>query len=301
MRQRITVNPDTDPAWADLIANTEFDSLFASPLWIRAVASSYGLEPRADLLLEGGRPRAGIAYATLNDARGERTIAFPFADYCDPVAENLETWHELIEPIVARGSPISVKVLRSSVPLGDERFVEVRKLHWHRTAIAADEDEQWGRLGGSARRNIAKARGKDLAITCSRSLGDLRAFYEMHTGVRKRKYRLLPQPWRFFEELHQAFGAGIHVLLARQGDEVAGGVVLVEWGDTLYYKFNASNPAHLEFRPNDLLAWETLRLAQKLGLRWVDWGVSDDDQPGLIRYKEKFASERHDAKASNRV
>ena len=44
-------------------------------------------------------------------------------------------------------------------------------------------------------------------------------------------------------------------------------------------------------RPNELLAWECLRLGQEWGCRRFDWGVSDLDQPGLVRYKRKYATE----------
>ncbi|MEZ4501053.1 MAG: GNAT family N-acetyltransferase [Dehalococcoidia bacterium] len=293
--ERRVINPATDAAWSELVCGAGQDSLFVAPPWFRAVANSYDLEPRADLILEDGRPTAGIAYAEIDDPRGKRIVSFPFADYCDPVAASPDAWATLIEPLVASGAPVSVKVLECEAPLHDERFEATRALFWHRTAIAADEDAQWSQLGGTARRNISKARGNALEIERRSDLEALRAFYELHTGVRKHKYRLLPQPWRFFEELHRQFGERLQVLLARNGDEVAGGVVLFAWGDTLYYKFNASDPAHLEHRPNDLLAWETINLARALGLQWLDWGVSDDDQPGLIRYKQKFATEERHA------
>ena len=44
-------------------------------------------------------------------------------------------------------------------------------------------------------------------------------------------------------------------------------------------------------RPNELLAWESFKLARSRGCRYYDWGVSDLDQPGLVAYKRKLASE----------
>ncbi|MGH4023638.1 MAG: GNAT family N-acetyltransferase, partial [Pseudonocardiaceae bacterium] len=63
------------------------------------------------------------------------------------------------------------------------------------------------------------------------------------------------------------------------------------WGDTLYYKFGASQPEHLSLRPNDAIFWAGLRWAVARGLRWLDWGLSDVDQPGLVAYKRKWATE----------
>lgn len=60
-------------------------------------------------------------------------------------------------------------------------------------------------------------------------------------------------------------------------------------GDTLYYKFNAS--VDPQFSANDLLAWQGIRLGRRRGLTRLDFGLSDVAQPGLIRYKRKYATE----------
>ena len=70
-----------------------------------------------------------------------------------------------------------------------------------------------------------------------------------------------------------------------------GGVLYLRWKDTLYYKFNASDPSWLEFRPNDFLVWEGIKMARDQGLRLFDFGLSDYEQEGLVRYKRKYASE----------
>jgi len=64
--------------------------------------------------------------------------------------------------------------------------------------------------------------------------------------------------------------------------------VFLECGDTLYYKFNAS--VERDGCPNDLLVWEGIRIGQRRGLKLFDFGASDLDQPGLLRYKRKFAT-----------
>jgi hypothetical protein len=76
-----------------------------------------------------------------------------------------------------------------------------------------------------------------------------------------------------------------------EGNPIAG-VFFLEWGDTLYYKFNASLDSRLY--PNDLLAWEGIRLGCRRGLALLDFGLSDLAQPGLIRYKRKYASQECD-------
>jgi hypothetical protein len=74
-------------------------------------------------------------------------------------------------------------------------------------------------------------------------------------------------------------------------DEMIGGTLFLEWKTGLYYKFNASAAEQLSFRPNDLLIWHGIRYAKARGFTHLDFGLSDWDQEGLIRFKRKFASE----------
>jgi CelD/BcsL family acetyltransferase involved in cellulose biosynthesis len=80
-------------------------------------------------------------------------------------------------------------------------------------------------------------------------------------------------------------------MLAEYENEFVGGVLFLEWKNKLYYKFNASNPEYLSLRPNDLVIWEGIKYAKLKGLELLDFGISDWDQEGLIRYKKKYATE----------
>jgi CelD/BcsL family acetyltransferase involved in cellulose biosynthesis len=122
---------------------------------------------------------------------------------------------------------------------------------------------------------------------------DMRTFYDLHLRVRKYKYGLLAQPYRFFHSIWEQFLAPGHgvLLLASVGDRVVSGVVFLEWQGVLYYKFNASHLDHLAARPNDRVLWEGIRYARERGLQRVDFGLTDADQDGLVRYKRKYATE----------
>jgi CelD/BcsL family acetyltransferase involved in cellulose biosynthesis len=110
--------------------------------------------------------------------------------------------------------------------------------------------------------------------------------------LRKYKYRLLAQPIEFFERIWEIFApqeGAITLLADIDGTPIAGGLFLV-WGDTMYYKFGASLAEYLPLRPNDALFWAAIQCAADRGLRAVDWGLSDLDQPGLVKFKRKWAS-----------
>jgi lipid II:glycine glycyltransferase (peptidoglycan interpeptide bridge formation enzyme) len=154
-------------------------------------------------------------------------------------------------------------------------------------------DLLWQGLHDSSKRAIKKAQRDSVVVRIAQSEKELRTFFDMHLRIRKHKYRLLAQPYSFFENIWRHFvetGNGALMLAVHQ-DTVIGGTFFLEWNDTLYYKFNASLPTHLDHRPNDLLIWEGMQYGKAKGYKFLDVGLSDWDEEGLVRYKRKFATE----------
>ena len=80
---------------------------------------------------------------------------------------------------------------------------------------------------------------------------------------------------------------------AMLGDRLVAATMFLRWGDTLYYKFNAS--ASMPWRCGRTICWSgpASRSRARSAAAALDLGPSDDDQPGLIRFKRKFgAAER---------
>ncbi|MEO1064757.1 MAG: GNAT family N-acetyltransferase [Actinomycetota bacterium] len=288
----VDVDPLTDPRWAALAA-TEGASVFTSPPWLRALAATYpNLRLRARLRVGAdGAAVAGAAYAVVDDALGARRVALPFSDFADPLGSDAHVT-ALVDSLVAEGQPVRFRTLHRHDAVGAADVAEGGEAAWHAIGVTEDEDELWSSLRGSARRNIKAARREDLEVEIATGEEGVHRFYDLHTLVRTAKYRLLPQPRDFFAELWREFAPddAIRVLLARHEGRDIGGILLLDWGDTSFYKFNASLADQLHRRPNDLLLWTAMTEAAARGLRWVDLGVSDLDQEGLVRYKAKFAS-----------
>jgi CelD/BcsL family acetyltransferase involved in cellulose biosynthesis len=266
-------------------------SLFGSRSWIEALSATYGVQVQASILQRGGSTTAAILFCEIDDLRGRRVISLPFSDYVDPLVDDEEDWNRLVAPLLDKGVPVRFRSLRSAVPLTDRRFTRSGTALWHATDLTRPEDEIWSGLQNSARQNIRKAQRHGVVVRQGRTLDDLRIFYRMHCHVRKSKYRLFAQPFSFFENLHAAFAPDdrIFVVLAEIDGAAVGGILFLVHGDTLYYKFNASTEAIL--RPNDLLVWTGMQLGRARGLSRLDFGLSDPGQPGLVRFKQKFATE----------
>jgi CelD/BcsL family acetyltransferase involved in cellulose biosynthesis len=285
------VTSEQDAVWGAAAAHP-MGGLFSSAPWTRAVARTYGFEVSATVRnADGAGADAALLFARVSDLRGERIVCGPFSDYCDPLAGDAEAWRELVAPLLAMRLPVTLRCLRSSWPAQDARFTVSGRAAWHGVDLDRTEEDIWHGLDGPARRDVRKAQRLGVTIREGSTIEELKAFFDMHCQVRKTKYRLLPQPFAFFESLLGAFSpeGRLVVLLAEQDGAVVAGSVFLIWGDTLYYKFSASLDRRAN--PNDLIVWEGIRLGRSRGLRRFDFGASDYDQPGLVKFKRKFATE----------
>jgi CelD/BcsL family acetyltransferase involved in cellulose biosynthesis len=288
----LCVDPRTDPLWLQLVEQLP-SRVFHSPGWIQVLSDTYEFEPRAYVLLDDrGWPQAGIPFCRVSDLFGDRIVSLPFSDYCDPLVSDAHEWRILIDQLLQERCPVVLRCLHNDVPLTDERFTLNKQAKWHGLDLRPELDSLWSAMHDSTHRAIKKSQRAGIVIRAAQSEEELRTFFDMHLRVRKHKYNLLAQPFRFFENIWRRFVDQQHgfILLALYGDKIVAGDFFLEWKDTLYYKFNASLPGDLSHRPNDLLIWEAIRYGKSRGFACLDLGLSDWDQDGLIRYKRKFGT-----------
>ncbi len=293
--QVLEIDPCDDPRWERLVQGSPHASLFHSTRWLEVLRRSYGFAVRATVLVEpDGELSGGAPHVLLSDARGLRIASLPFSDFCDPLTADEASWAALAQALVHKRVPASFRCLHNETALGGESFAPVKQAMWHGVDLTRSVDEMWESVHANGRRAIRKARNQGVELFRAETKADLREFYELHRGIRTRKYRMLAQPYCFFENIWDEFlarGAGFLLLARHEGAVIAGGMYL-QYGDTIYYKFNASSRDQLQVRPNDLIIWEGMRLAkEELNCRKFDFGLSDADQEGLLRYKRKFATE----------
>lgn len=289
----VVVDPTTDARWARLVTEVPSD-VFHSPGWLRALSETYELPLEARVLIdEADDPVAGFVYSEIVDIMDPRIVSLPFSDFCDPLVATTAQWNAVTRGVIEEGNRVHMRCLHSDIPLAERRLSKAGQARWHAIDLARPYDEIWNGIDSSARRSVRKARKEQVEIRVGDGIDDVRAFFELHLRVRKHKYGLLAQPWRFFESIWDNLlsrDAGV-LLLAIKDGRLLGGVLFLEWNGTLYYKFNASDSDQLGVRPNDLVIWEGIEHGLSRGLRRFDFGLSDWDQEGLLRYKRKYATE----------
>ena len=225
---------------------------------------------------------------------GNRTVTLPFSDYCDPLVSDLDSWRCLTEALLASGDPMVVRCVHCDVPLADPRFSTFKRAKWHGLDLAPDLDALWGALDRKCRHDIKHAQRVGVTVRWATESSDLRAFFEMHLAVRKYKYGMLAQPFAFFENIWRRFverGEG-YLLLSTYDDKVVGGVLLLRWEEHAGSQIQcvrARRPRPSAERP-DGVGIDQPR--QSSGCARFDFGLSDWDQEGLVRFKRKFSGTR---------
>jgi CelD/BcsL family acetyltransferase involved in cellulose biosynthesis len=288
----VAVDPRSDPRWRELAA-TPGASLFTSPPWIAAICGTYDLVPEGRVLVgEDGRCVDGLAWVRVRDARGDRLSSLPFSDRAEPFGGDAADWYALVSDAVASGLPLTVRSLDHAPVARDPRFRLVGEAAWHGLPLSGPLEEVHARASAGTRRNVRAAASNGVRTVAAADLGSLRCLHRLHVGLRKRKYRMLAQPLALFERIWSEFAPrdGVLTVLARADDRPIAAALYLVWNDVLYYKFGASVPEELPRRPNEAIHWAAIRWAKERDLRLLDWGLSDLDQPGLLRFKRKWGS-----------
>jgi CelD/BcsL family acetyltransferase involved in cellulose biosynthesis len=288
----VAVDPRSDPRWRDLTAGPG-GSLFTSPPWLTTFGEAYGFEPSGRVLVDpAGTAVAGFAWTDVDDLRGARRLALPFSDRADPVVADSGAWAAVSGDALAEDLPFQLRCLDTSPAAEDPRLTVTDEAAWHETDLQRSLDELHSALRPPTRRNISRAERAGVQVELSSDVDAVVEYHALHVLLRRSKYRLLAQSRDFFEQLHKAFSPsdGIRTALATVGGRPVAGAVYLVWQDTVYYKFGASLAEYLPLRPNDAIHWAVITWAHARGLRALDWGLSDLDQPGLCAYKRNWAS-----------
>jgi CelD/BcsL family acetyltransferase involved in cellulose biosynthesis len=271
-----------DERWLSFVRANPDLTLFQSPRWCSVIEKTYGFATNVLLALEGDAVLGGMPFAHIEDFRGARRVAFPFADNVEPLPDSLwpafETW------IAADAVPWTIRSRVQPTQLAAQ-FKEAATHHV--LALPATVEETQALYHFKHVQNLKQAAKAGLTHRRLHGLDGVDAFYQLHSNVRKTKHGLLPQPYAFFRHIYdEFFPEDGFVLVAEHERRIVSAMLFIGCGSTLYYKFSASALDALLVRPNHFLITKAIEEGIALGFKQVDLGISDTE--GLIRFKERI-------------
>ena len=271
-------------------------NLFSSPAWIRVVMRAYGANVFVKYIERDGKVDAYVFYTVVKNFLEWKVCVLSYCDYCDAHISSVEDWRAIFSELKQEYPKfrIVVRSLRDEVARQSGCFEELSHEYFHLLDISSSVDALWKNLKGVFRNQVRQAVRRGLTV---RPLfrQELHAFFMMHVRLRKQKYGIFAQPYRFFEIVWEEFMAkdkGFILGAFAPDGRLIGGTMYLVCGETLYYKINTSTLDALEYRSNNLLLWEGIRMARERGLKFVDLGSSGLKQDGLVAFKDSTGAKR---------
>jgi hypothetical protein len=274
------------------------DNLFSSAEWIRVLVQAYRAKVFVKYLARDGNDQvdAYVFYTVVRNFLEWKVCVLSYCDYCDAHISSPEDW-QLIFRALQEEFPkyrIVVRSLRDEAARQSGCFKVLSQEYFHHLDLAPDVDTLWKDLKGVFRNQVRQATKRGLvARVCSYE--ELRDFYRLHVRLRKYKYGIFAQPYSFFHAIWEEFiakGNGFLLGAFLPDGRMIGATMYLVCGDTLYYKINTSSLDALEYRSNNLLLWEGIRLAKERGLKFLDMGSSGLHQEGLVAFKDATNAKR---------
>jgi CelD/BcsL family acetyltransferase involved in cellulose biosynthesis len=284
----------SDPQWLAFVRSHPAATTFHHPQWLELLAAVYGYRPLVLTLRDADN--SIVAGTPLLEVRswltGRRFISLPFTDYCPPLARDPASlaglasaltrwWRDAGEPRVE---------IRGAVP-ASYGFHPVQVGVRHVLALEPDVLQVRARFRKSSSRMIRQAQREGVEVAQIRSPDGLDPFYRLHCMTRRR-LGVPVQPRRFFVALWRSIierEMGFLLLAHRAGRPIAG-MLFLSWNRNLIYKYSASDPAHVQFRPNNLLLGAAIEWGCQNGYRTLDFGKTEITQHGLRAFKSGWGA-----------
>jgi hypothetical protein len=293
----LTISRSADPPgdW-DPYARAK-GTFYHLPPWVECLRDIYRLRLECYSARADGKLRGLLAVAEVPALLGpRRLVSLPFSYAAGPLAEDGVTADALASAVreTARDDRIRRVELKSrgEFPPGSGFH---RTSHYTAYEVPTDGGESavWGRLHpGSTQRSIRKGQKAGIVVRQGEAVEDWLAMAELEERT-AHTHGVPAPPRRFFTEgcrrLQAAGLATVYLAFTPSGQRAA--AIAVWKGPRAWiYGFGASDPAHLEHRPNHVLLWTALQDAMRAGCTF-DLGRVAPEQEGLLEFKRRWGGQ----------
>jgi hypothetical protein len=294
------VDPLADGRWPGLVAAHASSSAFHSLAWLNALQQAYNYTPVAFTHSAPGETldNALLFCAVKSWITGNRLVSLPFSDHCEPLLRDHSDFAGLLAG--AQGQVdrddwkyLEVRPLTPSLSRGLNRYADKpADFCMHRLDLNPSLEELYrGLHGDSIRRRIERGHRQRLTAECGNSGGLLDEFYRLHVLTRRRQ-SLPPHPRRWFRAVLASFGDAASIRVAYTDRTAVSALLLISHKTTITYKYGCSDAAYHKLGGMPYLLWETIVEAKERGMKELDLGRSDLDNPGLITFKDRWGASR---------
>lgn len=291
------IDPLTDPRWSAFTESHPRASVFHTPAWLEALKRTYGCVPEALTTAGPGQELSdGLVYCGSSSwLTGKKLISVPFADHCEVLTDRDRTCNDLLALLKSRVDEGGWHYCEIR-PLGDSpvsaAFVPAGVYYRHVLDLSRGSDQLFsGFHKDCIQRRIRHAEKE--ALTYERGVSEslVRRFYRLAV-ITRRHQGLLPQPIEWYQNLVECMGDKSAIHLASKGATPVAGILTLRHQHTLVYKYSCSDRRFNSMGATPFLLWRAIEDAKSHGLSCLDLGRSDQDNPGLVRFKDRWGATR---------
>jgi len=282
------VDPFGDPGWDQLLASHPKTTVFHTTAWARVLSSSYGYQPFFFRAIDKGKLAALLPFMEIRSwITGTRGVSLPFTDQCAPILPDGYGFEEAMAQVFALAESRGWRTveIRGRIPEIEYLPASTEFLS-HDLDLTGGESLLFSRYRPNVHRNIRKAEREGISVSEDNTAEGLREFYYLNCLTR-REHGLPPQPTRFFEHLREHVlekGLGF-LMMARHGQNAIAGALFLLFGGKAIFKYGASDRRYQEFRANNLVFRDAIRLLCGRGARTLSFGRTNFGHEGLRQFK----------------
>ena len=288
------LDPLRDPRWREFLDRHPCASVFHTPEWLEALRRTYGY---SSIVLTTNPPgtqlSSGLVYCPVNSwLTGKRLVSLPFSDHCEPLADNTVELHCI------------VSALQQELRRGKFLYVEIRPIQQieyatsfrcsshayclHQLDLKPDLDTLFSSFHkDSTQRKVRRAKREGLTYEEGRGESLLEVFYRLLLLTRRR-HGLPPQPRSWFRNLIDCFAEALKIRVAFKNNLPIAAILTIRNKQTLLYKYGCSDKQFHNLGGMHLLLWRAIQEAKEDGLCMFDFGRSDLENAGLIKFKDRW-------------
>ena len=229
---------------------------------------------------------------------GNRSISLPFLDVGGFLGDySINVLKKIIDKL--KGEKIEIRLNDSMKDFNKERVI-LKKAGFSEEGgrqqfiiKLTSEEDMWKKFHKHTRNDIRKAMKSGLEIKKINSFSELKSFYFLYLREMK-KFGTPQHSQKFFKNLFDEMADNVIGFNCYKNKFLIGSIVIFFHNGRGYISFNVSDVKYRNFRPNDILYWETIKWALKNNIKELDMGQVESDAPdnsrakGLYKFKEKW-------------
>jgi len=291
-----TLDPLSESRWSDLVATHPKASAFHQTGWLKALAKTYGYRVVAVTSTPPGEPLSnGLVFCEVRSwITGNRLVSLPFTDHAEPLLSGNSATLEFTEWMREeyRQRKLRYVELRPCSGVVDSRFplLPSQSFWLHTLDLTPSAEQLFRNLHKSCiQRRIRHAERQQFSYEKGSSQELLDEFYKLLL-ISRRRFRLLPQPRTWFENLMGCMKPNAEIRLLRKDGVAVAAILTLRHQKTVVYKYGCSDEEYHRLAGMPLLFWKLIEESKAEGAEKIDFGRTDIDNDGLIRFKGHFGA-----------